>query len=244
MGYQPRQLFHPRQISDHLADADPDAAKVTPEQATRVGDTLAGMLDDDLAQAFERAGLRGVQLARAWWWVRHVRARAGWADQALRWLTGDPAFALDGEQKHRLIRLLLGAGGSTRERRAALLLVGFSKDPELEKMAGWLLGRLEAVIPAGSANRGRLEQVLQERLDEAGRVMPGVEPRVPFTFGRISPDLSPDLAGISFARAAKPSSPRCSTCHAPSARSPNGSWATSASRWTTTAKPARTAPSL
>jgi len=162
---------------------------LSPDQLTRLGEALAGMPDAGLRSVLAEAGLDPEEIDWALAWVGDARASAGWADRALRSLTGNPDFALNRHEKPQLIRLLAGAGASLRELASALYVVRFSEDPELEALeqAG-ILDLLDSVIPGDGAHRGFLDGLRGYLRDKQEQEFQNVEPPAAFNFGVISAD--------------------------------------------------------
>ncbi len=155
--------FDPGLIDSSLAGF-PVRGELTGEQPGQAERVIAGRPDAELAGAL--AALPVVQRQRGRWWVSRVRAAAGWADQAARYLSGDPAAALTAEQRWRLVVRLLTGLASIDDRWLALQLLEAAHDEDLADMLADRAGAtavLDAGIPPGHVLRESLEKLLARR---------------------------------------------------------------------------------
>ena len=123
---------------------------------------------------------------------------AGWADQALSYLAGDPAVTLDAAGQRDLAADLASRPDSD-DKWLALQLLWAASDEDLEVMfdpAGGLLAVLEENIPAGHEVRPSLDHLLAGRFRggrgevAAGRVAPFGQPAGTFTPALLDPSLA------------------------------------------------------
>jgi hypothetical protein len=136
---------------------------------------------------------------------RPARAAAEWMDQALAYLTGDPAANLGAAQQRVLIVALLSGLASPDQRWLALHLLRAADDDELAvifKDAEDLLGVLKAGISPEDPLRGELEGFLEDRFAggreelAAGRVTPQGQPAGAFTPELLHPGLAEVAIGV------------------------------------------------
>ncbi|HMH94373.1 MAG TPA: hypothetical protein VK586_25230, partial [Streptosporangiaceae bacterium] len=211
---QPAQPFSPGLIDGRLSSLS-IAEELTDEQAARAAAVISPQADDSLRAALADrwsrpdASLRAaltplppVQRARAAWWVARVRARAGWADRAVAYLSGDRAAPLGHEERRDLVVGLMNGLATPDERWLALQLLRTADDRDLAAMlaGGVLLTLLDRTILRGDPLHDALEAFWTERFDMGwvGAAHPWPEARgLPRTERTFSPRL---IGGAALAR--------------------------------------------
>ncbi|HEX9526902.1 MAG TPA: hypothetical protein VF951_05345 [Streptosporangiaceae bacterium] len=191
----PAGEFSPGLLGAGLADLG--VADEVPAAQARAA--LYGRGDAELEQRLE--GVSPAEAARAARWIARAREAAGWADRALRYLTGDLAVRLNAGLQRRLATALVTGWASEDERWLALHLLRAASDEDLKDIFEpglGLLPVLEEGIPAGHGLRPELDSFLQQRFSggpddlAAGRVLPHRQPA-----GRFTPELlDPSLKGL------------------------------------------------
>ena len=183
----PAGEFRPGMISGGLAGLAVGDA-LTARQARAA---LRGRPDAELAGVL--AVLPPAEQARGWWWLGRARAVAGWADQALDYLSGNPAAGLAPVELRELAGTLLTGLASAQERWLGLQLLETASDDELAVIFGdprRMLQALEGSIPADHELVGPLERFFGARFEGGraaladGRVIPRGQPA-----GEFSPAL-------------------------------------------------------
>ena len=164
-GAAPLEVYQDREFSPGLVDPALIGLRAG-DGLTREQARAALWNRGDMVLMSALNGLPPVQAARARWWLRAARETAGWADQALAFLAGDPAVRLDADGQRELVVALMTGLASTDERWLALQVLGAASDAELRDIAGAgdeLAEVLEAGIPVGHSLRPELEVILAQR---------------------------------------------------------------------------------
>ena len=162
--WPPDQRFSPELVNRELAGFAVEQ-ELTGEQARAA---LGGSPDAGLARLL--AVLPAAERVRARSWLERTRMAAGWAERALRYLSGDPEYALDAGQQRELAVALVTGLASRAERGLALVLLQAADDSELAVMFGGedgrgLLTALDAGIRPGDVLRGDLDRFFEQRFD-------------------------------------------------------------------------------